>query len=156
MRRKDREVTDLHKIETIIANARYLHLGMFDGDYPYVVPLHYGYQMIDGKLTFYIHCAKEGHKIDCLKQNDHVFVEIDRGESLITADVPCAYGAEYESVMCQGRAVIVEDVAEKVHALTILMKTQTGEEHQINEKMADSVNVIKVEVESYTAKIRVR
>ena len=45
MRRKDREITDIDKIETIIASARYMHLGMFDGEFPYIVPLHYGYQM---------------------------------------------------------------------------------------------------------------
>ena len=44
MRRKDREITDIDKIETIIASARYMHLGMFDGEFPYIVPLHYGYQ----------------------------------------------------------------------------------------------------------------
>ena len=67
----------LDKIESIIAGARYMHLGMFDENYPYVVPLHYGYEMKDGKLTFYVHGAKEGHKLDCLRKNDHVFVEID-------------------------------------------------------------------------------
>ena len=107
MRRKDREILDLDKIESIIAGARYMHLGMFDENYPYVVPLHYGYEMKDGKLTFYVHGAKEGHKLDCLRKNDHVFVEI-------------------------------------------------GEEHRISEKMADAVTVIKVDVESYTAKARVR
>jgi len=35
MRRKDREITDIDKIETIIASARYMHLGMFDGEFPY-------------------------------------------------------------------------------------------------------------------------
>lgn len=50
-----------------------------------------------------MHCAKEGHKLECLKENRNVFVEIDRGESLITADIPCKYGAEYESVMCRGK-----------------------------------------------------
>ena len=77
MRRKDREILDLDKIESIIAGARYMHLGMFEENYPYVVPLHYGYEMKDGKLTFYVHGAKEGHKLDCLRKNDHVFVEID-------------------------------------------------------------------------------
>ena len=156
MRRKDREITDGKKIEEIIAKARYMHLGMLDGHVPYVVPLHYGYRMEAGRLIFYMHCAKEGHKLDCLKANSHVFVEIDRGESLITADNPCAYGARYESVMCRGTAVIVEDTEEKMEALKILMNTQTGEEHEINEKMAAAVNVIRVDAESYTAKACVR
>ena len=156
MRRKDREITDIDKIETIIASARYMHLGMFDGKFPYIVPLHYGYQMEKGKLTFYVHCAKEGHKLECLKENRHVFVEIDRGESLITADIPCKYGAEYESVMCRGKAMIIEDIKEKCKALAVLMKVQTGEEHEINDKMASAVNVVKIDVESYTAKACIR
>lgn len=156
MRRKDREITDINKIEEIIASARYLHLGMFDGDFPYVVPLHYGYEIKDGNFVFYIHCAGEGHKLDCLRTNSNVFVEIDRGEKLVTADVPCKYGAEYESVMCRGKATIIEEPAEKCKALEILMKVQTGGAHKIDKKMADSVTVIRVDAESCTAKACVR
>ncbi len=94
MRRKDREITTLIKSRQLLRQQVYA-LGMFDGEFPYIVPLHYGYQMEKGKLTFYVHCAKEGHKLECLKENRNVFVEIDRGESLITADIPCKYGAEY-------------------------------------------------------------
>ena len=143
MRRKDREITDIDKIETIIASARYMHLGMFDGEFPYIVPLHYGYQMEKGKLTFYVHCAKEGHKLECLKENRNVFI-------------PCKYGAEYESVMCRGKAMIIEDIKEKCKALGVLMKVQTGEEHEIDDKMASAVNVVKIDVESYTAKACIR
>lgn len=156
MRRKDREIVDLDKIESIIAGARYMHLGMFDGKFPYVVPLHYGYQMEDGRLTFYAHSAKEGHKLECLRRNNNVFVEIDRGESLIKADIACSYGAEYESVMCRGKATIIETPAEKCKALAVLMRVQTGEEHDISAKMAEAVLAIRVDVESYTAKARVR
>lgn len=107
MRRKDREVVDANRIERILAEVRYLHLGMFDGEYPYVVPLHYGYHMDEDGLVLYVHCAKEGRKLDCLRRNDHVFVEIDCGEKLVEADVTCRYGAEYASVMGRGRAVIL-------------------------------------------------
>ena len=151
MRRKDREITNIDRIEKIIASTRYMHLGMFDGEFPYIVPLHYGYQMEKGKLTFYVHCAKEGHKLECLKENRNVFVEIDRCESLITADMPCKYGAAYESVMCRGKAI-----KEKCKALSVLMKVQTGEEHEINDKMASAVNVVKIDIESYTAKACIR
>ncbi len=154
MRRKDREIVDIHKIEGLIASARYMHLGMFDKAFPYVVPLHYGYQLKDGRLTFYVHSAKEGHKLDCIQKNPNVFVEIDCGEALLPADIPCGYGARYESVMCRGKATMIEDSAEKCRALGILMKTQTGKEHSISEKMAAAVAVIRIDVEAYTAKAR--
>lgn len=44
MRRKDREITDIGEIERIISQSEILHLAMLDGDYPYLVPLHFGYE----------------------------------------------------------------------------------------------------------------
>lgn len=154
MRRKDREILDAGRVETIIKRAKYMHLGLFDEEFPYVVPLHYGYEMENGKLTFYIHCAAEGHKLQCLRNNDRVFVEIDVGEALIAADVPCGWSAAYESVMCKGRAVILQSPDEKCRALKCLMKTQTGKEYEFNDKMAEGVTVVRIDVESYTAKAR--
>ena len=59
MRRKDREITDIRKAEEIVAFSRIMHLGLYDVDYPYVVPLHYGYRIENGRFIFYIHCAAE-------------------------------------------------------------------------------------------------
>lgn len=154
MRRKEREITDSEKIEAILSEAKYLHLGMLDDGYPYVVPLHYGYTFIDGKLTFYIHCAKEGHKLDLIGKNGNVFVQIDCGQELVEGNTACMYGARFASVMGRGKASAVNDPKEKCEALAILMKTQTGSEHTIAEKMADTVAVIKIEMESFTAKAR--
>ena len=58
--------------------------------------------------------------------------------------------------MCRGKATIIENIKEKCDALRNLMKVQTGEEHEINDKMANAVNVIKIDVESYSAKACVR
>ena len=63
MRRKDREVTNIDEIKQIIERAKILHLGLFDSEYPYIVPLHYGYEFTEEKLVFYLHSAKEGHKL---------------------------------------------------------------------------------------------
>ena len=41
-------------------------------------------------------------------------------------------------------------------ALGVLMKVQTGKEHEIDDKMASAVNVVKIDVESYTAKACIR
>lgn len=62
----------------------------------------------------------------------------------------------YESVMCRGKAMIIEDIKEKCKALGVLMKVQTGKEHEIDDKMASAVNVVKIDVESYTAKACIR
>ena len=154
MRRKDREITDIHKIEKILSSAKYLHLGVLDDEYTYVVPLHYGYQINGGKLTFYVHSAKVGHKLDCIRKNDSVFVEIDYGEKLIEADVPCKYGAFFASVVGRGKAELVENEQEKIKGLKLLMQNQTQRAFEINEEMAATVAVIKVTVDKFTAKRR--
>ena len=60
MTRREREVTDIGEIIKILDNAKVLHLGMVDGDEPYVVPMNYGYTLEDGKLTIWLHGAKRG------------------------------------------------------------------------------------------------
>ena len=134
MRRKDREITDINEILELVARTDILHLGLFDGDYPYVVPLHYGYEYADGKLTFYMHGAKEGHKID-----------------LINA---CTYGSSFASVIGRGTASVVTDDEEKIKGLKLLMENQTGHAFEMNARMAADVAVIKVELDSFTAKAR--
>ena len=47
MRRQDRRITDIEEITCILNSTRIIHLGMMDGDYPYVVPLHFGFEFID-------------------------------------------------------------------------------------------------------------
>lgn len=60
MRRKDREVTDINEILDIVEQAKVLHLGMLDGEYPYVVAMHYGYEYADGALTFLCTVPRKG------------------------------------------------------------------------------------------------
>ena len=64
------------------------------------------------------------------------------------------YGLVYSSVMGRGTATIVEDVEEKMKAMTILMKTQTGKDFEFNERLVSIVAVIRIDVEEYTAKHR--
>ena len=155
MRRKDREVTDETAIRAILDKAQVLHLAMIDGDRPYVVPLHYGYSLIDGRLTLYLHSAKEGRKLDVLQKNARVAFVLETDVSLVSGgDLPCKYGAAYASVMGEGKAVFLTDPAKKAAGLQILMKIQTGREFTITEAMTESVAVLRVDVETYSAKSR--
>ena len=155
MRRKDREITDETAIRAILDKAQVLHLAMIDGDRPYVVPLHYGYSLIDGRLTLYLHSAKEGRKLDVLQNNGRVAFGLETDVASISGgEVPCKYGAVYASVMGEGKAVFLTDPAKKAAGLQILMKIQTGREFTITEAMTESVAVLRVDVETYSAKSR--
>jgi len=42
---------------------------MIEGKIPYIVPMNFGYEMADGALSLYFHCANEGRKINIIKKN---------------------------------------------------------------------------------------
>ena len=155
MRRKDREITDQNRIREILDTAKILHLGIHDDPCPYVVPLHYGYEFADGHLVFYMHGAQEGHKLDLIRQNPNVCVQIDCDMELISGgENACCYGASYASVIGRGSAEIMEDSKSKTAALTVLMRHQTGRDFEIQEKVTAAVSVIRVTLSEYSAKER--
>lgn len=153
MRRTDREITDIHEILNVIGRTKILHLGLLDNEYPYVVPLHYGYVHEDHCLTFYMHSAKEGHKLDLIRNHPNVCIELECDvETIFGGDVPCRYGSAFSSVIGRGKAEIIKEKQEKIKGLKLLMHHQTGKIFDIDEKMAASVEMIKVKIEDVTAK----
>ena len=154
MTRREREITDINKIIEILDKAKIAHIGLVDGDEPYVVPMNYGYDMNDGKLTIYLHGARRGRKLDVMRANPKVFFEAECDLQPFEGDIACRYGIAYSSVMGKGIATIVEDVEEKKQALSILMKTQTGKNFDFEDKMVAFVSVIRIDVSEFTAKYR--
>ena len=155
MRRKDREITNQEDMLQIIENAQILRLALFDDDYPYIVPMHYGYTLDNSKIIFYMHSAKEGHKLDLISKNPNVCLEVESDMEIVSGgDVPCKYGATFSSIIAKGKAEIVEDVDEKIEGLKLLMVHQVNKDFEINEQMANMVCAIKVTVEQITAKAR--
>ena len=53
MRRQDRAIKDPAVIEDLLKRAKIMHLGLCDEGAPYVVPMHYGYVLEDGKLKWW-------------------------------------------------------------------------------------------------------
>lgn len=154
MTRREREVTDINKILEILDKAKVVHLGLVDGDEAYVVPMNYGYVYENDKLTLYLHGARRGRKLDLIRQNPKVFFEMDCDIVPFEGDVACKYGITYSSIMGRGLAEIVEDPEEKMKALSVLMKTQTGKDFEFNEKLVSVVAVIRINVSEFTAKCR--
>lgn len=154
MTKRERQVTDPVQIRHILDTAKVLHLGLAVNDEPYVVPMNYGYTEEEGKLVLYLHSALKGKKLDMMGSNPNVFFELECDRMPFEGKLPCQYGLVYSSVMGRGKARIVEDVEEKMKALSILMKTQTGKDFTFNAQLVSIVAVIRIDVEEYTAKHR--
>ena len=154
MTRRERQLFEINEIIKILDKSKVLHLGLVDGDEPYVVPMNYGYTMENEKLTLWLHGATQGRKLDVMRANPKVFFSMECDLQPFEGDVACRYGVGYSSLMGKGIAEIVEDVEIKKNALTYLMKTQTGKDFEFNDKLVSVVSVIKIDVAEYTAKYR--
>ena len=154
MTKRELQITDESQIRSILDTAKVLHLGLCVDNEPYVVPMNYGFCLEEGKLVFYLHGALRGKKLDMIRANPRVFVELDCDRTPFEGEKPCQYGLGYSSVMGRGKAVIVEDVVEKIEALKHLMKTQTGKDFSFTEQLVSIVAVIRIDVEEFTAKHR--
>lgn len=119
MRRKDREITELDKIISFLDSCQTIRLGITDGEFPYIVPVSFGYE-VDGKdITIYFHCAGKGKKLDILKKNKNVCVEADCFSGYLA--VKDGITADYQSFIGFGKAYKCEK-NEKVKGLDLLMK----------------------------------
>ena len=114
MRKQDRECLDPAFFDEVFTTAEDLCLAMHDGDFPYVIPLNFVRQ----GNSIYIHCALEGHKLDCIRTNPNVAFTL-AADVRIHREKSTTY---YKSVCGTGRASFVEDPAEKGRALNALAK----------------------------------
>ena len=154
MTKRERQITDPEQIRHILDTAKVLHLGLAVDNEPYVVPMNYGYTEEEGKLVLYLHSALKGKKLDMMRANPNVFFEIECDRMPFVGKLPCQYGLVYSSIMGRGKARIIDDVEEKMKAMSVLMKTQTGKDFTFNEQLVSIVAVIRIDVEEYTAKHR--
>lgn len=149
MRRQDRQITQQESIE-ILQKGEYGILSMCTPtNEGYGIPLNYAY---DGN-NLYFHCAKEGSKLDYLRNNPKVSFCVV-GETKV---MPSQFGTLYESVIVSGYTSEVEGT-EKNEALKQLIEKYSGnfikEGKEYIEKLIEKVTVIKLTIESLNGKAR--
>ena len=77
MRKFDREIKDLNEITELIDSCDTLRVGFNDEGCPYIVPLSFGYEVIDSAFVFYVHGAKVGRRHELAANAELVCVEAD-------------------------------------------------------------------------------
>lgn len=152
MRKFQREVKQFDDIISIIDRCETVRMALNGDGYPYIVPLSFGYEAQNGKLTVYFHCATEGRKIQLIEADDRVSLEWDILHGYV--ETGHSVTADYESVMAIGRVKKCEG-EEKVQGIKALL-AHTGYENYSAEECAalPIVAVYKVECESLSGKKR--
>jgi len=170
MRRSDREITDKSEIIKIIDKCEVCRIGLSRDNIPYIVPMNFGYSYItddvgsNDRLILYFHCAKEGKKLDIIKSNPAACFEMEIASSIIPGEKACKYSLDFESVIGMGNIVIVGDgeVEEKRKGLSVIMKKYAPEktfefsEAYFTNEMIDSVAILKLTVDEFTGKRRMK
>ena len=107
-------VESREEMELILGEETVGYLGLSMDGQPYVVPLNYAY--VDGRILF--HCAMTGKKLDYLKRNQQVCFAVGRQSGEVRRHAegdPCH--VDSDSVICYGRARVVEDLEERKEVL---------------------------------------
>lgn len=155
MRRANKEVKNWNEIMEIIRRSETIRLGIHAQPFPYVVPVSFGYEEVDGVLFLYIHGAAEGYKHTLLKENNNVCVEADilhryvhseaKSGSILTAD--------YESVIGFGVAEpVFGDEAKK--GIDLICSHCGYHGFECNNAILSHIKIYKITLQSITGKKR--
>ncbi len=128
---------------------------MCKNNIPYIVPLNFGFEFVNNTFVFYFHCASEGKKIDILKENSSVCLELIRNAKLAANDDPMKCTYKYKSIIAFGNAEFLNDYESKNHALGLLMKQYTGKAHNFTKEQVNIVTIGKIIVNEISAKQKV-
>ena len=152
MRRKDREITNLQEIIEIIKRCDVCRIALYDEDFPYIIPMNFGFAILETNIELYFHCANTGKKIDLIRSNPKAGFEMDGAHHLITSEKACDYTMEYESICGSGIIEILEDT-QKETALTQLMKQYSEDStFHFDPIHLQAVTVFKLKVKHITGK----
>lgn len=152
MRREEREVTNIDEIQGILDRAQVCRLALIDGEYPYVIPMCFGYDLTEDKLVLYFHCAAKGKKLDLIKANNNAAFEIDSLNQIVTGDIACSFTALYESITGVGSVEIINGIEKLTGLNRITSKYSTSSEHKYSEAMISSVVILRLTAERFCCK----
>jgi nitroimidazol reductase NimA-like FMN-containing flavoprotein (pyridoxamine 5'-phosphate oxidase superfamily) len=148
MRRKDREITSLTDMEAIIEKAEICHLGLCDNGFPYVIPLNFAYET----NTFYFHCAKKGRKLEIIRENPQVCIQLETDCKIYIPEDVSETTMKYKCVIAFGFAEEVADFSEKSRILHLLLRRYTDSKEALPARAIENTGVLKVTVSEMTGK----
>ena len=145
-----REILKSHlEIEELLHEETIGYLGLSMSDDPYVVPLNYAY--VEGRIL--LHCATTGLKIDYLKKNQRVCFAVAKQSSEVrrhSQENPCHMDSD--SVVCHGRARIVEDPLERKEVLNTFNRSFDADAEEIALETTNKCCAVVIEIAEMTGR----
>ena len=148
MRRNDKEVVDRKIINEILSNSLICRIAFFDDEYPYIIPMNYGYR----NDSLYFHCAKQGKKIDLINKNNKVSFEIEQSHEILKDEVSCKWTTKYRSIIGVGKIELISDNSRKKEGLDVIMQQHGKSENEYSPQLVENIYVLQLSISSLTAK----
>lgn len=150
MRRFKQEISKEECIEILINEKRGVLSMIGDDGYPYGIPLNHYYDRENNCL--YFHGAKEGHKVDAIKNNSKVsYCVYEKGTKK-----EGHWSLNVRSVVVFGKASFVEDIDECIKIASNIWWKFGTDKNELEEEIKHSssrVMCIKIEIEHMTGKL---
>lgn len=155
MHREEVRVSEKELLKGILDLTSVCCVGFQDEPFPYIVPMNYGYVWED-KLTFYFHMAKEGHRLELLKRDPHVCVNVPVFLDRVGKKSYRNETHDYRSVTAFGTAEILDpaEQEEEYRYGFSLLCTHTGRPpiRKITAEMYRRLYILKITAEVVTGK----
>jgi nitroimidazol reductase NimA-like FMN-containing flavoprotein (pyridoxamine 5'-phosphate oxidase superfamily) len=156
MRRSDREQDRAFALDLIDRCSHGVVALSTGTDTPYCLPL----SLVRVGNSLYFHCAREGRKIDLLRQDSRVCVTFVGGDEPAFV-APAIYTTYFQSAIVTGTAVQVQDEAEKIAALRALCQKLTPGDMGENftrslEKSLAVTDIWRIDMDQISAKAKRR
>ena len=150
MRRFKQQIADA-KCKEILKNEKRGVLSLLgDGGYPYGLPMSHLYSEEDNKI--YFHGAKEGHKIDAIKNCDKAsFCVYDSGYRK-----EGEWALNINSAIVFGKIRLVTDEEKTREICTKLVQKFTDDQEYLEKELANAlprVQCLELEIEHMTGKL---
>lgn len=152
MQHADREIKGFENIVEVLDKCDTVRIALFDEEYPYIVPVSFGHEVIDGKVVLYFHGGKAGKKHELIAKNSKVCVEAD----LLSGYKGKGNGitADYQSVIGFGE-IQKANKAESVRGLDLLMRHCKAEGYSAEKCVALGITTVyKITLDQITGKKR--
>jgi len=145
----DETIESRGEMEAFLCEETIGYLGLASEGKSYVVPLNYAYT--DGRILF--HCALEGKKLDCIRDNPDVCFAVGRqtGEVRRHAEGdPCH--VDSDSVICYGRARVIDDLQERQSLLDEFNRSYRPDADGITRDAAAKCGAVEIVVSEMTGR----
>ena len=137
------------EMENLLREEEIGYLGLSLEGKPYVVPLNYHYS--EGKIHF--HCGVKGKKLVCLKANPQVCFTVARQLAEVREHAggnPCH--VDSDSVICYGRARMIEDVDERSRALNAFNRRFRSNAADVPVERVRNCGVVEITISEMTGR----